>query len=369
MDNHATGEGTARYRERFKDILALEHFREAEGLWMSSIGFGSYLGDHDDATDTRYRDAVIRAVELGCNNIDTAINYRFQRSERSIGVALETLFREGKASRNEMIVATKGGYIPFDGAPPRDIKGYFIETFIKPGIVRPEDIVAGSHCIAPRYIENQIECSLRNLRLECIDIYYIHNPEEQLRKVSRVEFHKRIGAAFEILEGKVAEGKIRMYGTATWNGYRQDKDAPGYMSLEELVRIARRVAGERHHFKVVQLPFNLAMPEALILRNQSIEGEMLSLIEAAWNLGITVISSSSLLQGHLSMNLPEFIGKCLKGLETDAQRAIQFVRSTPGITAALVGMSDTNHVEENMRVAQIPPASLDDLKGLFTHEE
>jgi len=223
--------------------------------------------------------------------------------------------------------------------------------------------------MTPRYIENQIECSLRNLRLECIDIYYLHNPEEQLRQVPREEFHKRIGAAFELLERKVSEGKIRMYGTATWNGYRQDHNAPSYMSLEELVKIAKGIAGEKHRFKVIQLPFNLAMPEALILRNQSIEGRMVSVIEAAWNLEITVIASSSLLQSQLSGNLPEFVGECLKGLETDAQRALQFVRSTPGITTALVGMSDTNHVEENMRVAQIPPASPDDLKNLFTHEE
>src|SRR3990172_8137380 len=311
MKHYATKEGTARYRDRSKNMLPSDHFRESQGLWMSSIGFGTYLGNYDESTDIRYRDAVLRAVELGCNSIDTAINYRFQRSERSIGAALQVLFNDGKISRDELIIATKGGYIPFDGAPPKDMNTYFIETFMKPGIASSEDIVSGSHCMTPRYIENQLECSLRNLGLECIDIYYLHNPEEQLQEVS----------------------------------------------------------GEDHHFKVIQLPFNLAMPEALILKNQRVDGEMTSILEASWRLGVTVIGSSSLLQSQLSKNLPDFIGVCLKGLETDAQRAIQFVRSTPGISSALVGMSKINHIEENMKVAKIPPASIEDFVKLFASEE
>jgi aryl-alcohol dehydrogenase-like predicted oxidoreductase len=219
--------------------------------------------------------------------------------------------------------------------------------------------------MTPRYIENQIECSLKNLGLECIDIYYIHNPEEQLQEVSKQEFHECIGAAFELLERKVSQGKIGTYGTATWNGYRQDPDAPDHLSIEKIVNIAKEVGGENHHFRVIQLPFNLAMPEALISKNQSVEGQMMSVIEAAWRLGVTVIASSSLLQSQLSKNLPDFIGECLKGLDTDAQRALQFVRSTPGIASALVGMSSVNHIEENMKVAKIHPASIDDFVRLF----
>lgn len=369
MSYSATKEGTARYLDRLKTTLAQDHFRIFQELWMSSIGFGSYLGSHDKSTDIRYREAVVRAIELGCNNIDTAINYRFQRSERSIGAALEILFKEGKAARDEIIIATKGGYIPFDGAPPKDINTYFVETFVKPGIATYEDIVSGSHCITPRYIENQIECSLKNLGLKCIDIYYIHNPEEQLQEIPKQEFLERIRAAFDLLERKVSQGKIGMYGTATWNGYRQDQNAPDHLSLEEIVNIAKEVGGENHHFRVIQLPFNLAMPEALISKNQSVERQTTSVIEAAWRLGVTVVASSSLLQSQLSKSLPDFIRGCLKGLDTDAQRALQFVRSTPGIASALVGMSRVDHVEENMNVAKIPSASIDDFIKLFADEE
>jgi aryl-alcohol dehydrogenase-like predicted oxidoreductase len=247
------------------------------------------------------------------------------------------------------------------------MRKYYQETFFDPGIITLNDLGGGgSHCLAPKYLENQLETSLKNLRLECIDIYYLHNPEQQLDEISREEFSKRIRAAFELLEQKVAEGKIRMYGTATWNGYRQRPDDPDYLSLQELVGIAREVAGVDHHFRVIQLPYNLAMIEAFALRNQTYDGEMISTLEAALRLGIIVMTSASMLQSRLSQNLPDFISAHIHGLETDAQRAIQFVRSTPGVTTALVGMSHMAHVEENLKVAQIPPATLGDFMRLFS---
>src|SRR5688500_767013 len=175
----ATLEGTTRYRQRFQDTAAPNHFREAHHTHLSSIGIGTYLGDANEETDAKYTEAIVRAVQLGANVIDTAANYRFQRSERSIGKALNALTEEGFA-RDEMVVCTKGGYLPFDGAPPRDVRGYVEETFVKPGIARLEDFVGGSHCMTPAYLQNQLDQSLRNMNLDSVDLYYIHNPESQL---------------------------------------------------------------------------------------------------------------------------------------------------------------------------------------------
>ena len=36
------------------------------------------------------------------------------------------------------------------------------------------------HCMSPAYLENQIERSRRNLGMETIDLFYVHNPESQL---------------------------------------------------------------------------------------------------------------------------------------------------------------------------------------------
>src|SRR5712691_231931 len=199
LNSCATLEGTARYRERFREVAAEGHFRKSQDLWFSSIGVGTYLGEADEETDKRYIEAIVRAVELGANVIDTAANYRFQRSERSIGVALQELTKRGFA-RDEIVVCTKGGYLPFDGAPPRDVRRYVQETFVEPGIASLEDIVGDSHCMTPSYLQNQLDQSLRNLGLSCIDVYYIHNPESQLGVVSREEFYVRLRAAFELLE-------------------------------------------------------------------------------------------------------------------------------------------------------------------------
>lgn len=364
LSGAATPEGTSRYQKRFSDKIPTEHFRQAHGLSLSSIGIGTYLGNHEDATDEQYRQAVVRAVESGCNVIDTAINYRCQRSERAIGAALKELVARG-FERSEIVIASKAGFLPFDGAPPKDARSYFEQTFVASGIAAAADIVGGYHCMAPRYLTQQLDCSLRNLDIECIDIYYVHNPESQLGKIPRAEFDARLCRAFDALEQSVAAGKIRMYGTATWNGYRNPAEAADYLSLDHVVSLAEKAGGKEHHFKVLQLPFNLGMSEALSSSNQQVKGNEATLLEAAQTLQVTVMCSASVLQGQLTRNLPDMIRDTFQGLETDGQRALQFVRSTPGVTTALVGMKQIDHVDENLRTAQVPPAPWEQYSKLF----
>ncbi len=365
ITNNATGEGTARYRDRFPDA-AEGHFRECQQLWLSSIGIGTYLGNADDRTDQAYAATVARAVELGANVIDTASNYRFQRSERAIGNALRQLIETKGFSRDELVICTKGGYLPFDGAPPRDVRAYVEETFVKPGLAGFEDFAGGSHCMTPSYLQNQLDQSLRNMNLECVDVYYIHNPESQLGEVSEAEFYGRLRAAFGLLEEKRAQSKLKFYGVATWNGFRVPARSNGYHSLERMVSLAHEVGGEMHGFRFVQLPFNLAMPEVLTLANQMVNGQPLSLLEAAAQLGVTVISSASIFQGRVAQGLPAELRETLGSLPTDAQTAIQFVRSAPGITTALVGMSRPEHVEENLQLARVAPVATEQFMQLFS---
>jgi aryl-alcohol dehydrogenase-like predicted oxidoreductase len=53
------------------------------------------------------------------------------------------------------------------------------------------------------------------------------------------------------------------------------------------------------------------------------------------------------------------------GLENDAERAIQFVRSTPQFITALVGMSRVEHVQSNLRLASEPEATAEQYARLF----
>ncbi len=366
--NHATTESTVAYRQRFVGTVAENHFRESQGLWMSSIGLGSYLGEADARTDAGYKAAVKRAFDLGCNVFDTAANYRFGHSEQNFGDAFTELKTEGKLSRSEIIVTTKGGYLPFENGMPRsqgEFHAYLENTFVKPGICKLEDFVQGQHCMTPGYLQNQLDNSLRKLQLDCIDVYYIHNPESQFAEVSPDEFYVRLRSSFEFLESAVAAGKIKLYGTATWNGYRAQSKSQEFLSLERVVATAREVAGDNHHCKVVQLPFNLAMTEALTLGNQSVNGQPMSLLEAAETFGVTVMASASMLQARLASGLPDVISTAFPDFQSDAQRAIQFTRSAPGITTALIGMSQIAHVEENLSVAKINPATQQEFLRLF----
>ncbi len=360
----ATDAGTAEYRRRLTEA-APGHFRSWRGLTVSSLGIGTYLGAEDDATDRAYRDAIVRAVEVGINVVDSAVNYRHQRSERAVGRALAALVAAGRATREQIVLATKGGFLPFDGAVPSNPGAYLAETYVRPGLLRPEELVAGCHCLAPRFLADQLDRSRANLGVETIDVYYVHNPEMQLSAVDRQTFHARMRAAFECLERAVSDGSIRCYGTATWNGYRRPPDAPDHLSLEELVRLAGEIGGDAHHFRVLQLPYNLAMTEAFATANQRVGREMLTLLEAAARLECYVMSSASIYQGQLARGLPEVVGRFLPGLKTDAQRALQFARSTPGLGTALVGMKRLAHVEENGRLAAVPPVPEETFRKMF----
>lgn len=361
----ATLESTSRYRERFMHTLAPNYFRQQQNLWLSSIGVGTYLGNADAETDARYSAAIAQAVQLGVNVIDTAANYRFQRSERSIGKALNQLTQQGFA-RGEIVICTKGGYLPFDGGPPRDLRSYIEETFVKTGVAGFADIVGGSHCMTPAYLQNQLEQSLRNMELESVDVYYIHNPESQLGAVSEAEFYNRLRAAFDSLEKARANGSLKFYGVATWNGFRVPANASGYHSLARMLSVAHEVGGPSHGFRFIQLPFNLAMPEALTLANQELDGSPVSTLEAAVALGVTVMCSASIFQGRVAQGLPKDLRDSLGGLSNDAQSAIQFVRSAPGVCSALVGMSTIEHVEQNLELAKVEPLKTEQFMKLFS---
>ncbi len=365
MPGYATTAGTDRYRKRFESAFP-GHFREFQGLWLSSIGIGTYLGEPTAACDALYRETLSKAIESGINVVDTAVNYRHQRSERSIGEALKALVAEGKVQRDEVLICTKGGFLTFDGNEPADHAEYFQQTFIDTEILRPEEVVAGCHVMSPKYLENQIDVSRKNLGVETIDVYYLHNPETQSGNVAREEFQRRLHGAFAVLEKAVADGRIRIYGTATWNAYRVGQDSRDYISLPDLLKIAEDVGGKSHHFRAIQLPFNLAMPEALSASTQRVDGKGTPVLQVARTHGMLVFASASLLQQQLTQGLPDETHGWFPGLEKDSQRAIQFVRSTPGIVSALVGMSKREHLTENLGTAVKPPLNLEQFRAIFS---
>jgi aryl-alcohol dehydrogenase-like predicted oxidoreductase len=352
LKGSATAAGTVAYRTALGSLSRNGHFRDWRGLALSSVGLGTYLGPEDDETDALYEAAIEQALLSGINVVDSAINYRRQRSERAVGRALARVVGAGRLAREAVVVATKGGFLPFDGPAP-------------PGLIGAGDVVGGSHCMTPRYLEDQIERSCTNLDLETLDIYYLHNPETQLGEIARPLFLRRLRAAFEVLERAARDRRIGVYGTATWSGFRQPAAAREALALPELVAIAEEVGGREHHFRVVQVPYNLAMPEAFTEPTQPGGREAVPLLEAAHKLGIYVMASASIYQGQLVRNLPPVLSKVMPGLDTDAQRALQFVRSTPGVGTALVGMKSLAHVTQATVLAKVAPVRWSSFRKLF----
>lgn len=372
MTHHgrATPAGTAAYAQRHAGHAADGYFRStAAGLSVSSIGIGTYLGEPDAATDEAYWAAVERALALGCNHIDTAINYRHQRSERAIGQALHAAIKRGDVAREEVVIATKGGIAPYDGAVPDDPRRWIYEEYIESGLAHPNEFAANyQHCLAPDFLDEMIDRSRRNLGVDTIDIYYLHNPETQHISNTHDTFRRRMLDAFETLEAAVNRQHIAAYGVATWTGFRSPPDAPDYLSLTELVGLAFEVAGDENHFRYIQLPYNLMMTEAFALVNQQVSDEFLSPMAAAESFGITVTTSATLKQGLLAGPFMADLSPYFPEAQTHAQRAIQFARSTPGNTTALVGMSQVAHVEENLALMPVALTGADVIRSLFAGE-
>jgi aryl-alcohol dehydrogenase-like predicted oxidoreductase len=349
----ATPDATTRYCARHAANLGPDFFRPGPlGNAQSSIGIGTYLGDDTEADDSAYIDAVRRAIAKGINVIDSAINYRCQRSERAVGRALTGAFVSSDASRDEIVVCTKGGYIPLDNYPPstpEGYQGYLRREFYARNVMTPKDVVSGGHCLAPDFLRDSLARSRANLGVDAVDVYYVHNPEQQLAAVTYDELLDRLRAVFTLLEECVERREIGVYGCATWHSLRVEPGARGHIALADLAQIAREIAGDKHHFRMVQLPINLAMPEAVRLPTQPLPGgHVVTVLEAARELGLSVVASATLMQSQLASNLPPAVGKLFPTLTTDAQRAIAFVRSLPGVTTALVGMKRVEHVDENL---------------------
>ena len=360
----ATREATWEYRDRFTDDFARTYFRMLGNVVVSSVGVGTYLGDPTDAADDDYHEAVVEALESGINVLDTAINYRCQRSERVVGDAIA----DADVDRKAVFVATKGGFAPFDGERPASPGRYLHDEYVGSGPVEAGDFVSGQHCIEPAFLDDQLDRSLSNLGVETIDLYYVHNPETQLQTNSREAVYDKLEAAFTRLEERAAAGDIERYGVATWDALRVQADHGQYLALPEIVERARAASDAAGtagtHLRAVQLPFNVYMADAFTVESHRTPDGDKSALWFANDAGLAVFTSASIMQGRLASDLPEDVAARLDG-DSHAQRAINFARSGPGVTSSLVGMGSPDHVAENADAGRHEPLGAQAFDAVF----
>ena len=360
----ATSEGTKKFRDNaIKKGKSYLHFKEFDDLILSSIGIGTYLGDLSKKDDKDIEIALYESVKSGAINvIDTAINYRAMKSEKSIGRSITKLVNDGIISRDAIFVSTKNGYITNDGDYPMlDVLEYIQRMYIDTGIIKTEDISSGYNVLNPAYIEKCIERSRFNLKLDTLDLVYIHNAFESWNQdVSKNKFFDMLSKVFEMYEKFRSKNKIRYYGMATWTCFRVGEKNKEYLSLDEVYNIAKNIGGADHGFRFIQLPYNLAYSEALFLKNQNVGIEKnLTILEAAKRLKIGVFSSVPLLQGKLIQSkIPDYS----EGLTDPVMKLLQIIRSSPSIIAPLIGQKKMDHVNKNNKISEIPPLNEEEFK-------
>lgn len=360
IEGHATPQGTKKYMENaIKNGFPASHFRSFDNLKLSSLGIGTYLGQITPEDDRDLENAVFESVKSGAVNvIDTAINYRSMKSEKNIGNAIKKLIEEGIISRDQVFISTKNGYITNDGDfPTVDVLEYMQNMFISQGVIEPKDISSGYNVLNPNYIRKCIDKSLTNMQLDTIDLVYVHNAYESwVEDIDRKEFDEMIRKVFQVYEEYRSKNKISYYGMATWTCFRISHNERGYLSLEEMVKIAQDVGGKNHGFRFIQLPYNLAYREAYLLKNQSVGNDNnLTILQACNKLNIGVFTSVPLLQTKLfGAKIPDYLG-----YDNQLLKIVQITRSTPNVLAPLIGQKKPNHVKENIQLAKVEPLTIE----------
>ncbi|MHB0887460.1 aldo/keto reductase [Acidithiobacillus sp.] len=369
----ANSEGSKSYVARFQDRLAEAHFSDFLNtrIKLSSLGVGTFPGAADDVTDVAVAAIVAQALQSGINVIDTGAHYRYGRAPRAVGAGIARAMAGG-IRREEFFVLGKGGFLTYPEGRPEDPEAFFRDEIEAKGLGKGEDLARGVHCLSPEYLLWQLDQVRQQTGLETLDVFLVDQPEVHIPLIGKERMHQKLLAVFTALEEAVRAGKLRYYGISTFHACRVETDHPLFQSLTSLIGLAEKTAGQgnRHHLRVVQMPFNALMPEAYTRFSQVTgQGNIASTIQAAFQLKLTVMASHSLGKGLLAREEVPALQAAMPELANAAQRALQFVRSTPGVGTTLVGLSDPAHLADLLAVAQNLPLPKERYLTMYEKEQ
>lgn len=283
-------------------------------LHLSSICFGCEpLGGTDwgEVDIVEIASAIERALELGINFFDTAAVYGLGLSETRLSEILGP-------RRHEVVIATKGG-----------LSWQHSNSGGRAFIHKDS---------SPKSLQNNVEESLRRLRVECLQIYFIHWPDP----------HTNTRETFECLATLMAAGKIGSIGCSNFNAQQ----------LREASQVAE--------ISYVQLPLNILQHD--------LDSDMQQLLHEK-NIGVIAynVLANGLLTGKYGLDahfldddrrsrLPLFQGEAYRqALEkvrlisaiskaqkrSSAQYAIAKVIERPEVVSAILGIKNQRQLEEN----------------------
>ncbi|WP_171005586.1 aldo/keto reductase [Bacillus sp. E(2018)] len=309
---------------------------------VSRIAIGTHLGEMNKEDSLTYQESIEFALLNGINFIDTALNYRGMRSERDVGSVLAKLVQiEKQVDREDIFLSTKAGIIPGDIDAQLRPENYLQKVLVEKGILQRSDLQIidhHKHVMEPSFYEFALQQSLKHMHVDYIDVHYIHNPEVSLRALGEDIFYQKLQKLFSFYEQQVEKGLIRYYGLAVWSAFTESPGTPGYISLDKVMNVAHSVAGNSHHFRFIQTPFNYSNQIAATGLNQHVNGKWRTLLQASEELGI-----------HVTTSAPLDCGRLTNHQHADVKELISFVLKTPGILSTMIGMRKVETVKKNLK--------------------
>lgn len=376
LPGHCTRGGTEEYVTTFGRRCGEGHYSDFlnQHLKLSSLGLGTFSGAVSDEVDQACAGIAARGLLSGINVVDSAAHYRYGRSLRAVGEGLRAAMSQG-VRREQVFLVSKGGFLLFEQGAP-DFRAWFEQNIEGQGRGRREDLT-GAHCISPEHIAWQLERSRELLGVATLDAFLVDQPEVHIPAIGKAALNQKLQRVFVVLEQALKNGKIRCYGSSTFDGLRVETDNPLFQSITSLQGHAQKAAievwgdpGARHGFKLIQLPFNQLMPEGFTRFSQATgQGNVASTLQAAHQLGVYVMASHSLGKGHLARGCVDGVHAALPQLANHAQRALQFNRSTPGVGTSLVGISTPAHLDDLLAVAALPPLGREAYLAMYQRTE
>ena len=372
----ATRAGTESYAQTFGASLATGHYSEFLNLHfkLSSLGIGTFGGAATDAVDEACATIVSDAARAGINVFDTATHYRYGRSMRALGEGLRRSLAAG-VRREQLFVIAKAGFLAFRDGPPDSFDAWFDANVCARGLGTRAQL-SGQNLLSAAYVDSQIDAARAALGLETIDAFLLDQPEVHIPAIGKEQTNRGIGRVFAVFEQAVKARRIGCYGISTFHGFRVETDAPLFQSLTSLLGLAEKAArevhgdGARHSLRLVEMPFNQAMTEGFTRFSHATgKGNIASTVQAARQLGVYLVASHTLGKGLLAGQSADAVRLAMAALPNDAQRALQFNRSTPGIGTTLVGISTPAHLADLLAVAGVPPLAKDAYVKLYDRAE
>ena len=305
-------------------------------LGLGCVGLGSGAG-RSVVDDVRL---VRAAIDLGVTVFDTADAYGGGASEHVLG-------RGVRRRRDEVVIATKGGYV-FRDRPRAE---QWARRWAKPAVAAvrqrsgpaTEGAGAGSYGhqdFSARHLRDAVHASLRRLRTDRIDVYQLHGPPEVLPDL------------LDELSDLVVIGDVGRYGV----GAQSVTIADGWMPVGGM--------------SVIQVPFGILDPGAasttLPLARQ-LEREVWARGVLGGGLLAQADRDSGLSPAH---HRSPMVG-VLQQIAADAgldqyELAFRFLRSYAGdVSTALVGTTSLLHLRRNLELLSSPPLDDDMLSAVL----